>query len=507
MELSLGSLPLAVPFDQTNPVLGVPANILLFGKELTKICVDKGGAERAAVAVIAEHRSIRWVSSWPDDAGLASYPLWAMEEVIQTKENRIFQIEGGSGGIFPLIHNDVLFGLLTLTSSRAGYFQPGLATWVQAFVDTAIHGLFRENDRVERMEIIHSINRLLDSTANLRVALPEVLERLTGIANTDAATVLRFNSASKRLDLLAARGLEARTQTKIYLYRDDGLAGKAAESRMLLWIEDLENMAPATWHTAQLFHDGFRSYLAFPLVCNNNLQGVMELFWRKPAKTGPALTEEIHRIAEAMAYSIERTSILDDLKRRNEELNSTYNATIEGLSRALELRDLETEGHTRRVSELMMRLAAKMDIPLEQRKVLEQGALLHDIGKLGIPDAILLKPGSLTPQEWKVMQQHPLYAYSILAPIVSLRESLEIPLYHHERWDGSGYPYGLVGDQIPLSAQLFAVVDVYDALTSDRPYRAAWSRSQAIQYLREQAGIQFSPVVVQHFLELLEDMK
>jgi HD-GYP domain-containing protein (c-di-GMP phosphodiesterase class II) len=131
---------------------------------------------------------------------------------------------------------------------------------------------------------------------------------------------------------------------------------------------------------------------------------------------------------------------------------------------------------------------------------------LHDIGKLGIPDAILLKPGSLTPQEWKVMQQHPLYAYNILAPIINLRQALDIPLYHHERWDGSGYPYGLKGEQIPLTARLFAVIDVYDALTSDRPYRSAWTRSQAIEYLQEQAGQLFDPQVVAYFLELVNEI-
>jgi HD-GYP domain-containing protein (c-di-GMP phosphodiesterase class II) len=200
---------------------------------------------------------------------------------------------------------------------------------------------------------------------------------------------------------------------------------------------------------------------------------------------------------------MEHTAIVEELKHRNEELTSTYTSTIEGLSRALELRDLETEGHTRRVSDLSLRLAEHMQIPPDQRVFIQQGALLHDIGKLGIPDAILLKPGSLTPQEWKVMQQHPLYAYNILASILTLRQALAIPLYHHERWDGSGYPYGLKGEQIPLSARLFAVVDVYDALTSNRPYRSAWSRSEAVDYLHEQSGKLFDQRVVTHFLDLI----
>jgi HD-GYP domain-containing protein (c-di-GMP phosphodiesterase class II) len=170
----------------------------------------------------------------------------------------------------------------------------------------------------------------------------------------------------------------------------------------------------------------------------------------------------------------------------------------------LELRDIETEGHTRRVSVLMMRFVDHMQLPSEQWDAIRQGALLHDIGKLGIPDAILLKPGSLTQREREVMQQHAVYGYNILAPIINLRQTLDIALYHHERWDGSGYPYALKGEQIPLVARLFAVVDVFDALTSDRPYRPAWSHSQAIEYLEEQAGQQFDPQIVKSFLEIAD---
>jgi HD-GYP domain-containing protein (c-di-GMP phosphodiesterase class II) len=148
-----------------------------------------------------------------------------------------------------------------------------------------------------------------------------------------------------------------------------------------------------------------------------------------------------------------------------------------------------------------------MQIPAAQWDAIKQGALLHDIGKLGIPDAILLKPGSLTQREREVMQQHALYGYHILAPIISLRQTLDIALYHHERWNGSGYPYGLQGEQIPLVARLFAVADVFDALTSDRPYRPAWTHTQAVEYLRDQAGHLFDPQVVELFLEIADQLR
>lgn len=168
----------------------------------------------------------------------------------------------------------------------------------------------------------------------------------------------------------------------------------------------------------------------------------------------------------------------------------------------MELRDQETAGHTERVTSLTLRLARALGVPEEDLEHLRRGAILHDVGKIAIPDAILLKPGPLTEEEWAVMKMHPIYAYQWLSGIPFLRKALEIPYAHHERWDGSGYPRGLKGEAIPLSARIFAVVDVYDALTSDRPYRKAGPREKALAYLREEAGRLFDPEVVRAFLEM-----
>jgi putative nucleotidyltransferase with HDIG domain len=169
----------------------------------------------------------------------------------------------------------------------------------------------------------------------------------------------------------------------------------------------------------------------------------------------------------------------------------------------MDLRDRETEGHTQRVTELTLKLAARLGISPEEQVHLRRGALLHDIGKLGVPDDILLKPGKLTEQEWISMRQHPTYAFNMLLPITYLRPALDIPYCHHEKWDGSGYPRGLKGQQIPLAARLFAVVDVWDAVTSDRPYRSAWSKAEALDYIKEQSGRHFDPGVVRVFLEMI----
>ncbi len=188
-------------------------------------------------------------------------------------------------------------------------------------------------------------------------------------------------------------------------------------------------------------------------------------------------------------------------RRSSEELADAYEATLQGWSNALELRERETAGHSRRVVRLTGDLARALGIEMEELIHIRRGALLHDIGKMGVPDGILLKPGPLNEAEWEIMRQHPGAAYRLLSRVAFLRPSLAIPYSHHERWDGTGYPQGLKGTEIPLAARIFAVVDVWDALTHDRPYHAAWPREKVVEYLREQANKQFDPQVVEVLLE------
>lgn len=190
--------------------------------------------------------------------------------------------------------------------------------------------------------------------------------------------------------------------------------------------------------------------------------------------------------------------------RSNVALTLAYDTTLEGWSRALDLRDNETEGHTQRVTDLTVCLARTMGMTQSELVHVRRGTLLHDIGKIAIPDSIMFKPGALTRDEAAIMRRHPDYAYELLFPIEYLRPALDIPYCHHEKWDGTGYPRGLPGEQIPLPARIFAVVDVWDALRSDRPYRAAWTEERARDYLRMQAGRHFDPQVVEIFLRMLE---
>jgi len=246
------------------------------------------------------------------------------------------------------------------------------------------------------------------------------------------------------------------------------------------------------------------------MVLNNSMQismAEMEFLTcdQKPipveVSLAPFLANQYRGFQIIMRDITERRQSEDYILKANFELNLAYKETLDGWGRALELRDDETEGHTRRVTEATVRLAMIMNASVEEIVHIRRGALLHDIGKIGIPDSILLKPGPLTEEEWAIMKMHPVFAYQLLSPISYLKPALDIPLYHHERWDGSGYPKGLSGKDIPLAARIFAIIDVWDALLSNRPYRKAWPREKVVQYITEQSGIQFDPDIVPVFLK------
>ena len=196
--------------------------------------------------------------------------------------------------------------------------------------------------------------------------------------------------------------------------------------------------------------------------------------------------------------------LVADLQNTFEELKEAYETTLQGWSKALEFRDRETQGHSERVSNLTLRLARRVGVPEEQIVHIMRGVLLHDIGKIGIPDDILRKPGPLTESETRIMRLHPQIAVDLLSSIEYLKPALNIPRYHHEKWDGSGYPHGLIGESIPLEARIFAIVDVFDALSHDRPYRRAMPKPEVLKYIRSESGKHFDPAIVDIFLGEIE---
>ncbi len=230
---------------------------------------------------------------------------------------------------------------------------------------------------------------------------------------------------------------------------------------------------------------------------------MLEVYHRSAHRLDPEWLKLLETLAGQAAIAIDNAQLFDNLQQSNIELILAYDATIAGWSRAMDLRDKETEGHTQRVTELTLKLASAMRISDTELAHIRRGALLHDIGKMGVPDNILLKADQLSDEEWEKMRQHPVWAYEMLSSIRYLQRALDIPYCHHEKWDGTGYPRRLKGEEIPIAARIFAVADVWDAITSDRPYRKGWSEEEALKYIEEQSGKYFDPRIVQEFFRLI----
>ncbi|MEN6410181.1 MAG: HD domain-containing phosphohydrolase [Anaerolineaceae bacterium] len=248
-----------------------------------------------------------------------------------------------------------------------------------------------------------------------------------------------------------------------------------------------------------------RSYVSAPIFIKDQVIGFLNLDSQIPNFYQPIHAERLQAFATQAGIAIHNAQLIYNLQNTNQSLVTAYDTTLLGWSKALELRDYETEGHTQRVLTLTVELAKIMGVSDDDLIHIRRGVLLHDIGKIGNPDRILTKPGPMTEEEWEIMRMHPVYAYQILTPIPYLQASLDIPYGHHERWDGTGYPRGLKGTDIPLAARIFAIVDVWDALHSKRPYRDSLPMNEVIQYLKDQAGIQFDPQIVKAFIEILEN--
>ena len=256
-----------------------------------------------------------------------------------------------------------------------------------------------------------------------------------------------------------------------------------------------------------LLSEGFVTYIGVPLIVKGQIKGLFEVLHRSEISPDQAWMQFLQMLAGQAAIAIDNSQMFDNLQRSNQEIRQAYDTTLEGWARALELRDSETEGHTRRVTDLTMKLAHYMNISKDEMVNMHRGVLLHDIGKMGVPDHILRKTGPLTDTEWGEMRKHPQYAFDLLSPIPYLRPALDIPYCHHEHWDGSGYPRGLKGTQIPLSARIFSIVDIWDALLSDRSYRNAWPRNKVLEYIKEISGTVLDPDIVETFLKMLDEDK
>ncbi len=402
----------------------------------------------------------------------------------------------------PLIAQEQAIGALWL--GRAHPFTVNEQRLFTALVDIAANALRRatlheQTERqLQRLTALRTIDAAITASVDARVTLNILLDQVTAQLRVDAADVLLFQPHLQMLKYAAGRGFRASPLGRASPRIGEGHAGRAALERRIVCVPDLTR-DPGGWAG-----EGFVAYYGVPLIAQGQVKGVLEIFHRAPLTVDAEWLEFLESLAGQAAIAVDNAQLFNDLQRSHDELALAYDATIEGWARALDLRDQETDGHTRRVTEMTLRLARRLGLSDAELVHLRRGALLHDIGQMGVPDAIRSKPGPLTEAEWASMRQHPTLAHDMLAPIAFLRPALDIPHGHHERWDGAGYPRGLKGEQIPLAARLFAVVDVWDALRSDRPYRARWPDEQVREYLRAQAGAHFDPAIVAAFLQLWE---
>ena len=357
--------------------------------------------------------------------------------------------------------------------------------------------------QLKRLSALRYIDLVINSNFDLQVTLNILLGHVTAQLGVDAAAILFVKQGMNELEFAAGQGFHTTNITRLRLKLGEGYPGKAALEHRTIAIDNLEK-SQEPFDIKFIEGESFAAFFAVPLVAKGKVKGVLEVFHRSPLKPDADWLNFLEALAGQAAIAIDNSELFGNLQQSNLELQLAYDKTIEGWSRALDLRDKETEGHTQRVTKAALRLAEAMGLGNHDLIQVRRGALLHDIGKMGVPDHILLKPGDLTQEELAAMRKHPQFAFDLFSYIDFLRPALDIPYCHHEKWDGTGYPRGLKGEQIPLTARIFAVVDVYDAVTSDRPYRVAWTKEKALEYIQSQAGKYFDPNVAQKFIEMIK---
>lgn len=355
--------------------------------------------------------------------------------------------------------------------------------------------------RESQLGALMKVGRAINSSLGKRRVLEEVMDRLIELMHAERG-FLMLKRPDGALEVEVARGID-----HINLEEDSFKVSSTIVERVAATGETIltTNAQEDPRFGSQLSVAAFRlrSILCAPLKIKDNLIGVIYVDNR--ARSGLFQIQDqslITAFADQAAMAIDNAQLFDDLQSKNRELEEAYQATLEGWVSALDMRDKETEGHTQRVTVLTQRLARFMGVGDEEMVHITRGALLHDIGKMAIPDSILLKPGALTEQERELIKQHPQFAFDMLRRIEFLLPAIDIPHYHHEKWDGSGYPDGLRGEEIPLAARIFPVVDVWDALTSDRPYRKGLPHDEVKARIRADAGSHFDPQVVAAFLSM-----
>jgi len=436
-----------------------------------------------SVQYCEEERKLQYLKQSEVIGPIALVPLKTETETIGVLEVSRRQKNGGN----PFTTEEV--ELLTAIGEIAGN-----ALRRQSLFESA-------QNRLKQLQGLRNIDTAIAGSLDLNLTFNVILNEVTSLLGLDAAAILLLEKNTAALRYEAARGFYGEKLPALTLQPGEGYAGQVIKERNPVHINDLSKADSEPLQETLLKNESFATYYAVPLIAKGRVQGVLEGYHRKKQEPDEEWLSFFKALAGQTAIAIDNAELFQSMENANFDLLQAYDATIEGWAYALDLKDEETEDHSQRVTNLTLRVARKMNIKEEELPHIKRGALLHDIGKMGVPDSILLKPGPLTDEEWEVMRRHPVFAYEMLSRIEYLRPAIDIPYCHHEKFDGTGYPRGLKGEEIPLPARIFAVVDVYDALTSDRPYRKAWSKEKTLALIKEESGKHFDPDVVEVFLQ------
>jgi PAS domain S-box-containing protein len=414
----------------------------------------------------------------------------------------------------PLISDNETIGALLLGrisgAAAPPAFKPGEVRLVEGVAEMAATAIRRARldeqtqEQMQRLNALHTIDLAISGSMDLRITLGIVLDEVISQLRVDAAAILSLDAPTRSFHLAAARGVRSAALRGLGVRLGEGLPGRAALERQVVGGPMVVEASGGAGRATALRLEGFVSHYCAPLISKGQVKGVLEVLHRSPLTPGQDWQDFLGSICRQAAIAMENAELFEVLRRSNADLLLAYDSTLEGWSAALDMRDKEAGGHGQRVMALAVEMAEAVKMSDQELVYLRRGALLHDIGKLAIPDSILQKNGPLTDAEWAIMRRHPQNSYDMLYPIAYLRPSLDVVYCHHEWWDGSGYPRGLKGEDIPLVARIFAIVNVWDSLRTSRPYRAALSRDESLALMRQRAGIQFDPRLLESFFAMLE---
>lgn len=426
-----------------------------------------------------------------------SNPLWVGTPRLKTTD--------GFSYIVRFLDED--FGLLACTFSKLSALHEFelFSNLAKLFEASLLKLLANEKAAVQikNLSFLSYITKSINSVFDADLMLSSILKQSAHLLGADTMAIYLYAKESDDFVCRAEYGFSTNSIKGVHIAFGQPYVGTAAREQQIISCYSFDDLANQEQFLSLIRSEKFQSQHCAPIVVGGKTIGVLEVFQRKAF----TLADEWIALFEAIAFqtgtALEYNKVFLELQTVYRDLENSYEATIEGWSSAMDMRDQETEGHSKRVTSLTVAFATRLGLSQEEIVRAKRGALLHDIGKIGIPDSILRKNDPLDEEEWKVMKEHPLKAYSTLHRIPYLRDCLDIPLCHHEKWDGTGYPRGLKGEKIPLAARMFALIDVYDALTSDRPYRKAWPKEKALAYIKEQSGKHFDPDLVEKFIDLI----